>query len=109
MFVDIKVYHPRGAPSRMLILSLSRSLSRFVPTLLTLSLGATLAAYPIPLTTLIGNGTCLALSATELLLSTSLSNPECMTLLSLSGEGTTRIVVVLTGGGGDCFAVDTEW
>jgi len=105
--VDINVYHPRGAPSLMLILSLNRSLSRFVPTLLTLSLGATLAAYPIPLTTLIGNGICLALSTTELLLSTSLSIPECITLLSLS-IGTIRIVVVLTGGGGDCFAVDTE-
>jgi hypothetical protein len=94
------LYQPLGTPSLMLILSLSLSLSLLIPTLLTLSLGATLTAYPGPLATLVGNGTCLALS-------TSLSNPECMTLLSLS-LGIARILIVLvdTGGGGDCLAVE---
>jgi hypothetical protein len=98
--VDIKVHHHLETPSLMLILSLNRSLSRLIPTLLTLSLGATLAAYPIPLTILTGNGTSLALS-------TSLSKPECMTRRSLSiGIERILIVLVVTGGGGDCLAVE---
>jgi hypothetical protein len=87
--VDIKLYQR----SRSLIRSRRRSLSLFVPILLTLSLGATDAAYPLPETTLRGKGTCLALTS---LLGSGMFLAYETSLLRSSLGGTMRIVVVVT-------------